>query len=167
MALQMALRDAEVDDIGALSDLRERFNEQYLRLYNFFQEAAALRYLTSLIAVPKLDPVRCRRGVTPYTTSGALTRRLPWATPRSADAADAVRRHPRPYDAVAPAAAATPARPGAPAGAPACHRPGAHPGAKHAPRTDAAGARLHCRADAGVSTRPRTAKRKLQCPSLT
>ena len=58
-------RAAEVDDIGALSDLRERFNEQYVRLYNFFQEAAALRYLTSLIAVPKLDPVRCRGGAAP------------------------------------------------------------------------------------------------------
>jgi hypothetical protein len=46
-----------VDDIGTLADLRDSFSTQYYDLYNFFADASALRFLTSLIAVPKLDPV--------------------------------------------------------------------------------------------------------------
>ncbi|KAI1825828.1 ANTH domain-containing protein [Xylaria intraflava] len=45
-------------DDGALEPLRERYNAQHYRLVKFYYECSNLRYLTSLITIPKLpqDP---------------------------------------------------------------------------------------------------------------
>jgi len=37
--------------------MRDKYAQQYAALYQLYQDASSLRYLTSLIAVPKLDPV--------------------------------------------------------------------------------------------------------------
>ena len=55
----MILTDfAATGDDDALSPLRERYNAQHYRLVKFYYECANLRYLTSLITIPKLpqDP---------------------------------------------------------------------------------------------------------------
>ena len=38
----------------ALEPLKERFNEQHHRLYDFYADCSSIRYLTSLITIPKL-----------------------------------------------------------------------------------------------------------------
>ena len=49
---------AVTDDISVYEELRDKYNKQYYQLYKFYYDASALRYLTSLIAIPSLDPVR-------------------------------------------------------------------------------------------------------------
>mgnify|MGYP001155705254 CR=1 FL=1 len=57
MTSMLKAMHATVADISGLEPLRDRYNEQYRPLYKFFFDCQSLRYLTSLIAVPQLDPV--------------------------------------------------------------------------------------------------------------
>lgn len=52
-----ALGSIATNDISVFDTLRDRYAQQYGALYQLYQDASSLRYLTSLIAVPKLDPV--------------------------------------------------------------------------------------------------------------
>ena len=46
--------------MDALDPLRQRYNQQHHNLRKFYYECSNLRYLTSLINVPKLGQVRLR-----------------------------------------------------------------------------------------------------------
>ncbi|KAI3546994.1 SLA2 [Colletotrichum abscissum] len=52
-------------DVEALSPLRERYDAQHYRLVKFYYECSNLRYLTSLITIPKLpqDPPNLVKGL--------------------------------------------------------------------------------------------------------
>ncbi|GMF05841.1 unnamed protein product [[Candida] boidinii] len=50
--LRAMYRTAESEDI--LQPLRDRFNSQHRRLYEFYADCSSIRYLTSLVSVPKL-----------------------------------------------------------------------------------------------------------------
>lgn len=45
--------------MDALDPLRQRYNQQHYNLRKFYYECSNLKYLTSLINVPKLGQVRC------------------------------------------------------------------------------------------------------------
>ena len=49
---------ARVESHDMLAPLRQRYREQYSMLQKFYFECSNLRYLTSLITVPKLPSVR-------------------------------------------------------------------------------------------------------------
>ena len=53
---QNILMAAATGDDDALEPLRGRYDTQYYRLLKFYYECSNLRYLTSLISVPKLPP---------------------------------------------------------------------------------------------------------------
>ncbi|KAJ3333100.1 sla2 Src-like adaptor 2 [Blyttiomyces sp. JEL0837] len=44
-----------IGSVEVLAPLREKFNQSHYALYKFYYECSGLKYLTSLIAIPKLD----------------------------------------------------------------------------------------------------------------
>ena len=173
--LRLRIRESTViDDISSLAELRERFNDQYFKLFNFFQDASALRFLTSLIAVPQLDSVRHAwlpsLGQTPARLTRAHaprrgtqnTTELRGASRPPLVAAGSVRHHPRPVDAAPTGAsqeAAGSRRPAAAAattGGRAHDRSGDHQRAAGPPRAVPARSAPHRRARARTCPADRT-----------
>jgi huntingtin-interacting protein 1-related protein len=60
-------RIAGTESVGALEPLKQRYNSQHYALLRFYYECSNLRYLTSLISVPKLPQVNFMHAVLPLT----------------------------------------------------------------------------------------------------
>ena len=58
MGVKRAKLDLGTNDPEALEPLRQRYNSQHYALRKFYYECSNLKYLTSLINVPKLGQVK-------------------------------------------------------------------------------------------------------------
>jgi hypothetical protein len=53
----LAAMHDRVDSHDALAPLRDRYTQQYRSLVKFYEDCRNIRYLTSLITIPRLPPV--------------------------------------------------------------------------------------------------------------